>query len=200
MTISHLLEDFGGGAEAKDDTLRFLTDDELEDVRLAAFEQGYSAGWEDATVAQARDHKRISAELASRLEDLSFTYHEAAGSMMKAVEPVFTTIVDQILPDTMKALLAHQILAQLEALAREATDIPAVLSVPVGVGPAVTDLIPPDLRMPVRVVELAELGDGQAELKFGAEEREIDYAALNTTIGEAIGAFFHQLNKEASNG
>lgn len=200
MTISHLLEDFGGTAVPKDDTLRFLNEDEIEDIRLGAFEQGYSAGWEDASIAQSRDHKRLSAEMASRLGDLSFSYHEAAAGILSSLEPVFKTILEQALPNAMSEHFGQQIIAEMQKLARGAADVPAVISVPVGIGPAVEALIPQTLSMPVRVVEDPVLGDGQADLKIGPEEREIDCIALTEALRDAVTAFFHQINKETQNG
>lgn len=200
MTISHLLEDFGGRAETADNSLRFMTEDELEDVRLGAFEQGYSAGWEDATTAQAKDHKRISTELASSLEDLSFTYHEASRAMLKTLEPVFATLIEKVLPTALNDLFGQQILSELKEIAANVSDIPAVILVPPGTAPAIEAMIPPDLGMPVRVLEDVALKDGQAGIKLGAEEREIDTTGLCDAFGDAVAAFFHQINKEAKNG
>ena len=92
MSIAHLLEDFtlqaGGGQ------LHVLDEDALEEQRLASFEQGYSAGWEDAVQAQEQSRGQVSAELAKSLEDMSFTYHEA----VKPDGPVAGTDVSE--PDT----------------------------------------------------------------------------------------------------
>ena len=39
----------------------------LEDARLAAYEQGYSAGWEDASAAQSSEQSRIRSDLARNI-------------------------------------------------------------------------------------------------------------------------------------
>ncbi len=199
MTISHLLEDFGGEAETKESTIRFMTEDELEDVRLAAFEQGYSAGWEDASVAQTRDHKRISAEMATRLEDLSFTYHEASVGILTALEPIFSTLVDKVLPEALSELFGHQILAEMNELAKNASGAPVTITVPPGLAVVVEAPVPPNLSMPVQVVESPALQDGQADLKVGSDEREIDCASLSNAFRDAVAAFFHQINKDVQN-
>ena len=36
----------------------------LEETKLAAYESGYSAGWEDAAAAQSSDQTRVQADLA----------------------------------------------------------------------------------------------------------------------------------------
>ena len=60
----------------------------LEDAKLASFESGYSAGWEDAAAAQADDQTRVSADLARSLQSLTFTYHEARNHVLKAIEQI----------------------------------------------------------------------------------------------------------------
>jgi len=98
MAITHLLEDFSAGG-ASGDVMTRMSDVALEDQRLASFEQGYSAGWEDAFTAQVEDQTRITGNLASSLGDLSFTYHEALAQLLVSVEPVFRSLVELVLPD-----------------------------------------------------------------------------------------------------
>lgn len=59
----------------------------LEEARLASYEQGFSAGWEDALAAQADDRKQLAADLAHTLQSLSFTYHEARAHILRGLEP-----------------------------------------------------------------------------------------------------------------
>lgn len=56
----------------------------LEEARLASYDSGYAAGWEDATAAQSGDQSRIRAELARNLQALSFTYQEARSHVLRA--------------------------------------------------------------------------------------------------------------------
>ena len=44
-----------------------------EELRLAAFEKGYSAGWEDASAADAGDQHRLRNEIAHQQQELAFT-------------------------------------------------------------------------------------------------------------------------------
>ena len=71
MSIAHLLEDFTAQAEGA--PMRLLDEEALEEERLAAFEKGYGAGWEDALQAQgAYDH--ISPEERKEMGDLDPDY------------------------------------------------------------------------------------------------------------------------------
>jgi flagellar M-ring protein FliF len=77
MAGGPVLEDFatlaGPAAQAPSDPAPALADAE----RLAAYEQGYRAGWDDAVRAEAADQARIGAELARNLQEMSFSFHEA---------------------------------------------------------------------------------------------------------------------------
>ena len=99
----------------------------LEDAKLASFESGYSAGWEDAAAAQADDQTRVSADLARSLQSLSFTYHEARSHVLKAVEPLLRQVVSQLLPAIAKAALAAKVLEVLMPLAEGLVDAPITL-------------------------------------------------------------------------
>ena len=200
MTISHLLEDFGGtpAPEPKPGTL--MGEEELEDVRLGAFEQGYSAGWEDATAAQEKENQRLSAALAGNLEDMAFTYQEAVSQMTLALEPLFRTLIASFLPEAMARTLGDRILDELRRMARSQMQGPVSLSVPPGSAAAVRQLLAEQLPLPVEITEDAALDAGQVALRIDGAEREIDCAALLATFHEAIDAFFYQTSKEANNG
>lgn len=198
-TIAHLLEDFSTTAEA-DGTSQNLNDEELEDIRLTAFEQGYSAGWEDAAKAQGEDQTRLSETLARSLEDLSFTYHEAVAHLTVAVEPVFRAIIDTALPAVMRHGFGETILAEFQAMAAQGLAQPVIISLPPGSAAAIRPMIPDRLAMPVQVVEDPALGPGQAGLRIGSREREIDSKRFTETARQAVEAFFHQAEMETNHG
>lgn len=107
MSIAHLLEDFS--LHASGGAVHFLDDDALEDQRLAAFEKGYGAGWEDAVQAREQNSDQIGNELAAALSDLSFTYHEALTRMTLSLEPMFQSLVDTVLPETIDRGFARRL-------------------------------------------------------------------------------------------
>lgn len=199
MAISHLLEDFGAGA-ASGNIMTLMSDVALEDQRLASFEQGYSAGWEDAFKAQENDQSRITGKLAENLGDLSFTYHEAVSHLMTSVEPVFHSIVNLVLPEIMAQTFGKQIVEQLCDMVRNQVSGPASLIVPVGVGATLTPILARDLTMQVDIVEDKSLEGGRAYIRLGSTEREIDNTALLASIRDALDAFSHQSNKEIRHG
>jgi flagellar assembly protein FliH len=199
MAISHLLEDFG--RPAPDEGIPVLMSDEvLEDQRLTAFEQGYSAGWDDAIKAQNEDRTRLSAELLRSLEDVSFTYQEALSQLLAETEPVFRSLVSLILPDIMKQTIGHRIVEELQAMIKETVDQPLALTVGPGCAAAVKPLLEQQLPAPVDLIEDAAVGQMSARLHVGTKEREIDGEQLIRSIRKSLDAFAYHINEEVQNG
>jgi flagellar assembly protein FliH len=196
MSIAHLLEDFtlqaGGGK------LHLLDEDALEEQRLAAFEQGYSAGWEDAVQAQEQSRSQVSAELAKSLEDMSFTYHEAVTRMTLSLEPMFQSLVQVVLPETLDRGYAVRLVEQLADMARVQVSQPMQIFVPMGRGGEVEALLPQDLSSPVRVIEDPSLESGHARLQVGTSQREVDCTGLLASVAGAFDAYVFEA-KEAVN-
>ncbi|WP_037313777.1 hypothetical protein [Ruegeria halocynthiae] len=196
MSIAHLLEDFtsqaGGGK------LHLLDEEALEEQRLAAFEQGYSAGWEDAVQAQEQSRGQISAELAKSLEDMSFTYHEAATRMTLSLEPMFQSLVDAVLPETLDRGFAARLVEQLTEMARDQIGQPMQIFVPQGRATEVEAMVPQDLSAPTRVIENPSLTPGQARLQVGTSQREVDCSGLLDAVAGAFDAYVFEA-KEAVN-
>lgn len=204
MTITHLLEDFGmpaipAAVEAAA-AAASVTEEVVEEARLVSFENGYSAGWDDAVTAQDKDTQRISATLASSLEDMSFTYHEAQTQMMDNLDPLFKVLTGAILPDVMAASFGHHIVDQLNEMAKGQTGQPFVISVAAGEGAGVRAVLTQNFPVEVKVREDAGLGPGQAQLRIGDAEREIDSEALLGSISESVEAFSYQVQEEAHYG
>ena len=70
----------------------------LEDLRILAYEQGYTAGWDDAAAAQTDDQSRIKADFARNLQSLGFTFQEARMHVLRAIHPLIQEIVSHLLP------------------------------------------------------------------------------------------------------
>lgn len=196
MSIAHLLEDFTLQAGAG--KLHLLDEDALEEQRLAAFEQGYGAGWEDAVQAQEQSRGQVSAELAKSLEDMSFTYHEAVTRMTLSLEPMFQSLVQVVLPETLDRGFAARLVEQLVDMAREQVRQPMQIFVPTGRGGEVEALVPLDLSSPTRVVEDPSLKPGQARLQVGTSRREVDCTGLLTSVAGAFDAYVFEAKEAVS--
>ena len=162
----------------------------MEEARLAAYEQGFTAGWDDAVAAQADNQTRIGAEIAKNLQELSFTYQEARGHVLHAIEPLLSLMAARVLPDMARAALAPMIVETLRPLADALADIPVVLVVNAAARPAVEALIERAGALPVTIETETTLGEGQAQLRFGQSETRIDLDRAVTDIAAAVRGFF----------
>lgn len=167
----------------------------LEEARLAAYEQGYGAGWDDAVSAQSQEQQRLRADLARNLQSLAFTYHEARSHVLRAVEPLFEMVLDRILPDLARRALAPRIVAALRPLVAEAADAPIHLTVAPSARPAVEAALAETPSLPLEIIEEETLGEGQAVLRLGRSETRVDLDRAVADITTAVRGFF-DLNEE----
>ncbi|MFV0512288.1 MAG: ABC transporter ATP-binding protein [Jhaorihella sp.] len=199
MAISHLLEDFSSPPRIEEPA-RWVSDDDWEDHRLTAFEQGYGAGWEDAMRVAAEDASRVSEELARGLEDISFSYHEALAQMLTVLEPLFASLMDAVLPEAVAKSFGHHVVAQLRQMAEEQASGPVVLVLPAGAGAAIRPMLERDFAMPVELREDPALAPGRAFVRLGEAEREIDCQRLIASLAAAVEAFTYETIEEARHG
>ncbi len=197
MSIAHLLEDFT--APAAGATVHLLDEDALEEQRLAAFEQGYGAGWEDAVQAQEQSGAQLSSDLSATLSDLSFTYQEALTRMTLSLEPMFQSLVQTVLPETIEHSFATRLTEQLCEMAREQVGQPLQLTVPAGTSDQVEAVLPQDISPRPRVTEDASLQPGHARLQVGTAQREVDCANLLSSIAAAFDAYLFEAKEALSN-
>ncbi|MEX0302341.1 MAG: ABC transporter ATP-binding protein [Leisingera sp.] len=199
MTIAHLLEDFGFSTPAAA-PLPEVPEEVAEEQRLASFEKGYSAGWDDAVTAKDQEASRISTELANSLEDLNFTYHEAQSQLLDSLDPMFKVLTSAVLPDAMAASFGHHIVDQLAEMANGQTDQPMQIVVAPGEAAPVRGLLPQNFSVPVAVREDGALTPGQAYLQVGSSECEINCDALLESIQDSIEAFTYHAKEDSQYG
>lgn len=197
MTIAHLLEDFtvqsGGGK------VHLLDEDALEEQRLAAFEQGYGAGWEDALQAQEQSQGQISSELGKSLEDMSFTYTEAITRMSLSLEPMFQSLTKLVLPEMVGRGFATRLVEQLSEMAREQIEQPMQIIVSAGCVAQVDALVPSSLSPRPKVIEDPALEPGQARLQVGLARSEVDCSAVLASVAQAFDAYVFEAKEALSN-
>ena len=99
----------------------------LEEAKLASYEQGYAAGWEDAAQAQSEDQARLRADVARNLQTLGFSFQEARVHVLRAIEPLLAGMVGQLLPATARASLGPLVLETLMPLVEGLAETPVTL-------------------------------------------------------------------------
>jgi flagellar assembly protein FliH len=174
-----------------------LDSDMLEEARLASYDAGYTAGWEDAAAAQAGETTRIHAELARNLQALSFTHQEARSHILRALEPLLDQMVEVLLPTLAREAVGGLVLDALMPMAEGLADAPVKIILNPAVRLAVESLIADATGLPVEIEEEPLLGEGQVYLRFGSSETLVDLDRATTEIAAAVRGFFDLNRKES---
>lgn len=198
--LAEVLEDFGSAMATPAAPAALHDDGAIEAARLEGFDTGYRAGWDDAIKAQNDDHARIASDFAQNLQDLSFTYHEAYSQVLNGISPLLEEVVGKLLPGTLRDTLGLHISDQLGAMAREIGALEVQIAVAPGNAEAVSPLIEQDFGFPLTLVEDDTLTDGQADIRFGETEKQIDLSGLLSDVAQAVQGFVHDNRRKNSHG
>ena len=172
----------------------------FEEERLAAFEKGYTAGWDDAVAAQEAEGTRLRTDLAQSLQELSFTYHEARQQILATLRPLLVEIAAKLLPEMARHSLAPMVAEQLAPLSEAVTTVPiSVVANPVAL-PLIEDILASRSSLPLVFVAEPSLGEGQVYLKFAETETRIDLDGVIGLIAAAIDTYFNANQQEMAHG
>lgn len=199
MPIAHLLQDFTS-TQPQQDERRLVTESELEDLRLAAFEKGYGAGWDDALKTQNTKQMQLADGLEQALGDASFSFHEARAQLEKDLRPVFQCLLDRVLPDAIRITLAPRIADQITELSIGDTAANVVIFVAPENADGLGQVIENKLNMNVSIASDSSLGPAEAVLKLGPREVQLDPAEMLSDIKNGVDAFFHGLQENSEYG
>lgn len=162
----------------------------VEEAKVAAFEQGYAAGWDDAAAAQQGDQTRIRADLARNLQTLAFTFQDARSHVLQAIRPLMLEMISRLLPEVAREALAPTVLDTLTPLAEALADAPLTLVLNPAVRGQVEDLVTQATGLPMVIEEEPSLPEGQVYIRFGATETKVDLSQATADIATAVRAFF----------
>lgn len=173
---------------------------EFEEARLAAFEKGYTAGWDDAIAAQEAEGAKLRADIGQNLQDLSFSYHEARLHVLSALKPLLFDMAAKLLPAMARVTLAQMVAEQLSPLAESLTSAPiSVIANPRSL-PVIQDVLSTQSGLPLVFVDEPSLGEGQVYLKFAETETRVDLDGVIGLITDAIQTYFSATQQELANG
>ena len=163
----------------------------VEEAKVASFEQGYSAGWDDAVAAQQGDQTRIRSDLARNLQSLSFTFQDARSHVLQAIRPLILEMINRLLPEVARESLAPTVLEAVMPMADDLADAPLTLVLNPAVRGQVEDLVTQATGLPMVIEEEPSLPEGQVYIRFGASETKVDLDQVTTDIAIAVRAFFN---------
>lgn len=170
------------------------------EARLATYEEGYAAGWEDAAAARREEDALTEQEIARTLATMGFTLQEARQQVILSLRPLIEAVVTQILPVAARESLPHLVLDALIPLAEERASIPLQLRLnPASRGAIEKHLLraaAPDFT----IAEDASLSPGQVVVTAGDAGARIDLDAVAGDIETALRDFHEILSTERSHG
>ncbi|PCD75924.1 flagellar biosynthesis protein [Pseudothioclava arenosa] len=190
------LESFDDPAPQSD--LVSLDSAAFEEARLASFEKGFSAGWEDAVAAQNTEMKRLNGELGRSLQELSFTYHEARAAMLGALRPLLLDMTSKVLPAVSRDTLGGLITDEIVALADEVCALPVTVVTHPDTLAQLRDILTEKSTLPLAFRAEPSLTEGQVFLRFDDSERQIDIDGLIARIGTAVRTYFNITEEDAA--
>lgn len=200
MSVSHRYRNFGGSAKDSAEAEGQTSGVASEEEKLQSFEAGYQAGWDDALKAQKESNDHISAEFAQNLQDMTFTYHEALSKLTSSIEPVMKEVVSKLLPEIVAQSLVGHICEQIDILIKEnvGQNIEVVVCKS---NVSKLEMIAGDkYENQIKIVAEETLGEGQAFVRIGNSERQVDIAGVVEGVSNAIAAFFYQSHQEKIDG
>jgi flagellar biosynthesis/type III secretory pathway protein FliH len=172
----------------------------IEDAKLAAYEQGYTAGWDDAAAAQSEEQGKIKADLARNLQALGFTFQEARQHVLQALEPLLSEMTARLLPEMAREALAPIVLETLMPMAEMLSDAPITIVLNPGVRDTVGALLSQATGLPMTILEEPSLAESQVYLRLGAAETKVDLGRATTDIASAVRSFFDLTEEERRHG
>ena len=172
----------------------------MEDAKITSFEQGYTAGWDDAVAAQEGDQTRLSADIARNLQTLSFSFQEARMHILQAIRPLILEMTNRLLPEMAREALAPTVLEALMPMADAMADTPMTLVLNPKVRAQVEQLVEQATGLPMVIEEEPSLSEGQVYIRMGTTETKVDLAQATVEITNAVRAFFSLTNEEPRHG
>lgn len=184
------LEDFAGPVAPV--TVDTAGDEERDEtLRQTAYEEGYAAGWEDATTACSDARSEREAEAARSLQALTMTREDAQRAALASLEPLLREVVACLLPEMARAALVPRVVEALMPLAETAMNAPLTVTVATDIRDPVERLLPLMARnLSVRIEEDAALPAGSVRLSTCARETQVDLPAALAAIAVGISDFF----------
>ena len=156
--------------------------------RMASYEQGYQAGYDDAARTASEDQTRISAELSLNLQNLGFTFHEARSHVIQSLEPLLLALVEKLLPELVAKTIGQRILEEIAPLAEMAADTPIQVVIAPSCRAAIEPLLTAASAYPLELINEPSLGVGQVFLRSGKHEKQIDMDSVLAAITDAMAA------------
>ncbi len=193
-----ILEDFGHSSGPV--PVETVDGERLEAEKLAAYDKGHAAGWAEATAAAERARADDTDAALARLQDLTFTYHEARAHVLRSLLPLIGAVADRIVPTVLRETLGARLTEMVETLAADASSAEIEIRVAPDAADPLRRALEGRVHFPLVVREDAGLDAGLHHVRLGRIERELDLAGLERGLADALAALDTQSKEMLSNG
>jgi len=154
------------------------------------YEDGYATGREGGLAEARAEAARLEDDLVQAFTELSFTHAEARNHVLQALGPLFTSIMETLLPEAARASLVPYIVETLMEAAEQDSRMPLALLVsPQAVEP-VRAVAEGRAGNPVVIDANPGLGPGEVLIRQADRETMLDLDRLLTDIQGAMQALF----------
>lgn len=174
--------------------------EDMEELRLKAYERGYLAGWDDAMAQSRREDDAAHARLAQMLERVNFTYHDARGHVLNGLEPLLRAVLDTVIPAAARKALVPLVLEQVLPLAAVAGTPPLRLHVPAGMRAAFETAFDGMVLPPLEIIEDPDADALSARLSLGGQVQQVDLSGVVRRLSGALDRFYQLQTQESSHG
>lgn len=168
----------------------WMTSDQIEATRQAAFEAGYAAGWQDSSV-QRDGHQRATDEaFEASLQHLAFTHEEIRAQFMTGMKTVLAAMTTAVLPEIARHSLPGIVADLIAGHAGETFDAPLLLLCHPHAEAALRLKLSKLQAPPVTLQTEATLSEGQLALQWPDYECSVNTTSMVAAIGDAVAQFF----------
>ncbi|SDW58732.1 hypothetical protein [Roseicitreum antarcticum] len=176
----------------------WMTSEQIEAARQAAFEEGYASGWQDSTDQLNTGRRSADEAFEASLQGLAFTHEEVRRELMTALHPLIMAMTTAILPTIARHGLPGMVADLIAENAGGMIAEPLLLTC----HPDDQDILETKLEglalPPLRVVAEPALASGQISRQWPDHACSVDLARLLDATRHAVETFFEARNEENS--
>lgn len=163
------------------------TGEDIEAIRLAAYENGYKTGWDDGIKSCEEEGKSVAEELGRNLKDMDFTYFEAREELSKSLRTFLENLLAELFPQILGDAVAR-IVEDILSHADPAMSGQMEIAVSVEDATTVRDLLAKIDNGNASLVEEPALASGQAKVRINDTVCVVDADRIATRIKDALNA------------
>lgn len=188
-------EDFGSGKTVETQASGSAGTQQSDDAIRDAHDEGYKAGYADGLATADTERSKLTSDIATALQEASFTYFEARQHVMNSMRPLLETMADIILPELGRASLARKAVEELLAIA-DKVEAPIKLYCAEVCEEEISELVSRQVTFPVEIETEETLTSSQIILSYDNGQTHLDLDLTVAKIQQAISDFYETAQNE----